>query len=117
MEHLIKDPEKFFPFLNSFINEKFKESLLLIRKDLRFNKIHLDINFKKDTISEDRVFDSLKDFFESIGFTTKLFKEEDPNWKVYSLLKEEKYIGCFNSSILSNDDHDRVLISVSPIHY
>lgn len=109
MEHLIKDPEKFFPFLHSFIYENFKEALNCIEKDLRFNKIHLKIKSEKGVLSEEKVLDSLKEFFKSGGLTS------EEGYNAFLLFKNEDWLGCFNSDIIINDDHDLVLISVSHI--
>lgn len=113
MNHLLDNPEKLFSSLSSFINDKFKEDIILIQKDLRYSRVHLDIKSKKGILSEDKISDSLKVFFESEGFVIELARPKDPDWKVYRLLKEKDLIGCFNSDIRPNGDHDQVLISVT----
>ena len=114
MKNLLDNPEKLFSSLNLFINDKFKEALLLIEKDLKFNRIRLDIKSKKGILSEDQIHNSLKEFFESEGLVIELVRPEIPDWKVYNLFKNGDLLGCFNSDLLSKDDHDRVLITVSP---
>lgn len=123
METIIENsPEtiaQLFSAFDLFIKDKLKD-IFIDEEEIKSiqlflaNTVHLDLKIKKDSIEESSVTEMLFSFFEQHGFYCELVKKDIPHWEVFHFLKNGKKLGTFNSDIYPFDDHDKLLITITP---
>lgn len=97
----------------NFIGENYPASFCALF-GLNQSTVHLELDIKKDSISESFLSKKIFDFFNNHGFSCELVDKSKPHWEVFNFVKDGKKFGKFNSDIYPKSNRDVLFVTITP---